>query len=48
MAKAEALARSVGGDTTSPTLSGGKTTKKGEDTGNKHVANISTKKTAKK
>jgi hypothetical protein len=45
MAKAEALARSVGGDTTSPTLSGGKTSKK-ED---KPTANISVgKKTSKK
>jgi hypothetical protein len=44
MAKAEALARSVGGDTTSPTLSGGKTSKQ-----DKPVANISVgKKTSKK
>jgi hypothetical protein len=44
LARAESMARSVGGDTTSPTLSGGKATKQ-----DKPVADISIgKKTSKK
>lgn len=46
--RTEDMAKSVGGDKTSPTLSGGKTTKKGEDTGNKLVGTVSTKTAAKK
>lgn len=49
LAKTERQARAVGGDKTSPTLSGGKATKKGEDNANKPVGRISTTgKTSKK